>query len=140
MELDNLPLGPGPRIGPGRRTLDTHHKAIRQSKYSGKDLRRIRAERGCGRPPGTFDLTQEEIDRALLALTDNQRKHLEAVVTPWWNGDFMQYKADQKLKGNVWQKFLTKLDKLGLIDSKDDDFPRLTLLGHACGLALNRGD
>jgi hypothetical protein len=123
------------QIGPGRRTVDTHHRAIQKSKYSGKDLRRIRAERGVGRPPRAHT-TQADIDRALLALTDNQRSHLASLFGDY-DGDLVDYKVTTGMKGNVWKKFLTKLDRLALIDSGNADVPRLTSLGRACGRALN---
>lgn len=39
------------RQGPGKRTVFTLHKGINRSRYSGADLRELRAERGIGRPP-----------------------------------------------------------------------------------------
>ena len=39
------------RTGPGERTVFTLHKGIGRSRYTGALLRKLRAERGVGRPP-----------------------------------------------------------------------------------------
>jgi len=127
--------GAGPvQIGPGRKTVHTYHKGLGRERYTGRDLRRIRAERGVGR----LHTTPADIDRALTALTMNQQEHF----IDFWvshNGDLVSFKVASGMKGNVWKKFLAKLDSLGLIDSRNAGIPRLTSLGRAVGKRLEDG-
>lgn len=37
--------------GPGKRTVFSLHKSIRRSRYTGQDMRYLRALHGVGRPP-----------------------------------------------------------------------------------------
>lgn len=120
---------PSVQTGPGRRTLHTYHKQGRK-RYTGDRLRATRRERGVGRLPGTV-ATQAQIDNAMLTLTNAQRNAFYE-LNCLYGGDLVKLRASSSWKGNVWKKFVQKLDSLGMIEPGQGGFYRVSRFGREC--------
>jgi len=110
------------QIGPGRRTLHTHHKGLDRARYAGATLRKVRARHGVGRPLVVAGMHLGQIDRvaydqsvsnrATRLLTKKQMEFLCAFVVDC-GGDIVRAKAEHGLRGATWKTMVTKLEKEG---------------------------